>query len=100
MRALRALGHGCLSLYQATLAVKGNVTYHKNMLCEDQPSMQQMGPIQLGLTSRTNNRAAFKMNFCFQDEKETEGQEFLGDTCREQGPKPKKGRKEEPENRG
>ena len=40
------------------------------------------------------------MNFRFQDEKETEGHELLGDTCREQGPKPMKGSKEEPENRG
>ena len=69
------------------------------MLCEDQPSMQQMGPIQFGITGRTNNRAGFKMNFRFQDEKETEGHELLGDTCREQGLKPEKGRKE-PENRG
>lgn len=62
--------------------------------------MQQMGLIQFGMTSRTNNRAAFKMNFHFQDEKETEGHELLGDTYREQGPKPMKGSKEEPENRG
>ena len=91
--------HWGLPLYQATLGLKGNGTYHKNMLCEDQPSMQQMGPIQLGITGRTNNRAGFKMNFRFQDEKETEGHELLGDTCREQGLKPEKGRKE-PENRG
>jgi hypothetical protein len=57
-------------LYQTTLDLKGNVLYHKNMLCEDQPSMQQMGSIQMRL-SRTNNRAAYKMNFRFQDEKET-----------------------------
>lgn len=41
------------------------------MLCEDQPSVQQIGSIQFGITSSTNNRAAFKMNFRFQDEKET-----------------------------
>lgn len=89
-----------LPLHQATLGRKGNVTYHKNTLCEAGPNMQQMGPIQLGMTSRTNNGAAFKMNFRFQDEKETEGHELLGDTCREQGPKPMKGSKEEPANRG
>lgn len=70
------------------------------MLCEDQPSVQQIGPIQFGITSSTNNRAAFKMNFRFQDEKETWGHKLLGDTCSEQGPMPKKGHKEEPENRG
>lgn len=89
-----------LPLYRATLGLKGNVAQHKNMLCEDQPSMQQISPIQPGITSKTNNRAAFKMNFRFQDEKETQGHELLGDTCSEQGPMPKKGPKEEPENRG
>lgn len=74
--------------------------YHKNTLCEDEPSMQQIGPIQFGITSRTNNSAAFKMNFRFQDEKETWGHKLLGDTCSEQGPMPKKGLKEEPEHRG
>lgn len=88
-----------LPLYRATLGLKGNVAQHKNMLCEDQPSMQQISPTQPGITSKTNNRAAFKMNFRFQDEKETQGHELLGDTCSEQGPMPKKGPKEEPENR-
>lgn len=58
-------------LYQATLGPKGNVMYHKNMLCEAQPGIQQISPIQFGIVSKTNNRAAFKMNFRFQDEKET-----------------------------
>lgn len=40
------------------------------------------------------------MNFRFQDEKETQGHKLLGDTCSEQGPMPKKGHKEELENRG
>lgn len=40
------------------------------------------------------------MNFRFQDEKETWGHELLGDTCSEQGPMPKKGPNEQPENRG
>lgn len=40
------------------------------------------------------------MNFRFQDEKETQGHELLGDTCSEQGPMPKKGPEGEPVNRG
>lgn len=68
--ALRALDFA-KPLYQATLGLKGNVMYHKNMLCEAQPSIQQISPIQFGIISKANNRAAFKMNFRFQDEKET-----------------------------
>lgn len=95
-----APGVRVLPLCPVTLGLEGNVTRHKHMLCEDQPSMQQISRIQLGMTSKTNNRAAFKMNFRFQDEKETQGHELLGDTCSEQGPMPKKGPTEEPENKG
>lgn len=70
-RTLAALGALVLATVPGHTDLKGNVMYHKNMLREDQPSVQQISPIQLGITSKINNRAAFRMNFRFQDEKET-----------------------------
>lgn len=89
-----------LPLQWATFGLKETLHSTKTCCVKTSQACNKISPIQPGITSKTNNRAAFKMNFRFQDEKETQGHELLGDTCSEQGPMPKKGPKEEPKNRG
>lgn len=73
---------------QAILELKGNVGDHKNTRVQTGQVYSQLLLFSCRL-NRTNNGAAFKVNFRFQDEKETLGHRLLGDTCGKQEPVPR-----------